>query len=159
MRFRNISRSFLWHNFSSSFSNKTSLKLSDGLKELKQISMPAFLNMMDDYEEVKVKDRSLSWWPYLMGTFGIVTILIAIVCYFKYVKRSAVCNCENGLANLCSDERMASRTARVNGSVMSEVEAVNRKPRSPHPSTLDKGEVALATLLGENSCSGSAQRK
>ena len=159
LRFRNISRSFLWHNFSSSFSNKTSLKLPDGLKELKQIPMPAFLNMIHDYEEVKVQDRSLSWWPYVMGTFGTVTILIAIVCYFKYVKRSAVCNCENGLANCCSDESVVSRTARVNGSVTSEDEAVNRKPRSQHPSTLDKGAVALATLLGENSCSGSAQRK
>ena len=43
--------------------------------------MPAFLNMIHDYEEVKVKDGSLSWWPYVMGTFGTVTILIAIVCY------------------------------------------------------------------------------
>ena len=94
-----------------------------------------------------------------MGTFGTVTILIAIDCYFKYVKRSVVCNCENGLANCCSDESVVSQTARVNGSVTSEDEAVNRKPRSQHPSTLDKGAVALATLLGENSCSGSAQRK
>ena len=66
---------------------------------------------------------------------------------------------ENRLANCCSDESVVTQTARVNGSVTtSEDEAVSSKPGSQHPSAPDEGAVALATLLGENSCRRSTQR-
>ena len=150
LKLRNISRSSLWYNFSISFPNKTSIKLSDGLRELKRIPMPAFLNMMHDYDEVRVGNDSLSFWPYIIGILCIVTILIVMICYCNYKKRRAVLNCErNWLANCCNDESGVTRTARVIGSVTSEDEAVIHQPRRQEPSTPDEGAVALATLLGE----------
>ena len=71
----------------------------------------------------------------------------------------SVINCENRLANCCGDESVVARTARVNDSMTSELEAVSRKLGSRQPSAPDEGAVALTTVLGENSYSGSAQRK
>ena len=112
--------------------------------------MPAFLNMIHDYDEVRVGNHSWSFWPYIIGILCMVTILIVIICYCKFKESRAVLNCErNWLANCCNDESGVTRTARLTGSVMSEDEAVIHKPRRQEPSTPDEGAVALATLLGE----------
>ena len=86
LKLRNMSRCSLWHNFSTSLLNKTSIKLCNGLRKLKRIPMTAFLNMIQDYDEVRVRNHSWSFWPYIIGILCIVTILIFLICNCTYKK-------------------------------------------------------------------------
>ena len=101
LKLRNITQFSLWGNFSSRFPNTTPIEITDNLKNLKEISMPAFVDYVHNYRKIDVQSKSVSVWTYVITIFSTCVALVVIIFMYKryfyrkirysFIKRLACC--------------------------------------------------------------------